>query len=395
MKSFLLVCAILFLSISCYSQIIFEKGYFIDNAGQKMECLIKNMDWRSNPTAFDYKLSESDKSKTETIASVKEFGIYTVARYKRYTVKIDRSSESINEMSNNRNPEFVQEQLFLKALIEGKASLYQYTDGNLTRFFYQTDSIGMEQLVFKPFLTPDKKIGRNNAFRQQLLNTLKCESLSKKDVEKLAYKRKELVTLFEKYNKCQGSEIVNLGSTSNKDFFNLTVRAGINSSSLTLSSAYNSIENTNFSRKQSFRSGIELEFILPFNKNKWSIIIEPSYQHYKNETTINSQTVKADYRVLELPIGARHYFFLNERNKLFINASFIYSYDGNSKLDFKTSEDIDISSDDNLAFGVGYKFGNRYSIELRQQTNRNIARGYVFWGSAYNTTSLIIGFSIF
>ncbi|WP_333819968.1 outer membrane beta-barrel protein [Ohtaekwangia sp.] len=395
MKSFLLVCAILFLSISCYSQIIFEKGYFIDNAGQKMECLIKNMDWRSNPTAFDYKLSESDKSKTETIASVKEFGIYTVARYKRYTVKIDRSSESINEMSNNRNPEFVQEQLFLKALIEGKASLYQYTDGNLTRFFYQTDSIGMEQLVFKPFLTPDKKIGRNNAFRQQLLNTLKCESLSKKDVEKLAYKRKELVTLFEKYNKCQGSEIVNLGSTSNKDFFNLTVRAGINSSSLTLSSAYNSIENTNFSRKQSFRSGIELEFILPFNKNKWSIIIEPSYQHYKNETTINSQTVKADYRVLELPIGARHYFFLNERNKLFINASFIYSYDGNSKLDFKTSEDIDISSDNNLAFGVGYKFGNRYSIELRQQTNRNIARGYVFWGSAYNTTSLIIGFSIF
>jgi len=87
MKSFLLVCAILFLSISCYSQIIFEKGYFIDNAGQKTECLIKNMDWRSNPTAFDYKLSESDKSKTETIASVKEFGIYTVARYKRYTVK--------------------------------------------------------------------------------------------------------------------------------------------------------------------------------------------------------------------------------------------------------------------------------------------------------------------
>ena len=31
--------------------------------------------------------------------------------------------------------------------------------------------------------------------------------------------------------------------------------------------------------------GIEAEFILPFNKNKWAIIFEPTYQYYKTEKT--------------------------------------------------------------------------------------------------------------
>lgn len=40
------------LTINCYSQISYEKGYYIDNSGQKTECLIKNNDWLRDPTDF-------------------------------------------------------------------------------------------------------------------------------------------------------------------------------------------------------------------------------------------------------------------------------------------------------------------------------------------------------
>ena len=46
------------LATNCCAQISFEKGYYIDNSNQKVDCLIKNVDWKNNPTSFEYKLSD-------------------------------------------------------------------------------------------------------------------------------------------------------------------------------------------------------------------------------------------------------------------------------------------------------------------------------------------------
>ena len=48
--------------MNCFAQISFEKGYFINNANQKTNCLIKNQDWKDNPTEFEYKLDENSES---------------------------------------------------------------------------------------------------------------------------------------------------------------------------------------------------------------------------------------------------------------------------------------------------------------------------------------------
>ena len=69
------------LSFNSYSQISFEKGYYIDNDNKKINCLIKNIDWMNNPTEFEYKLPENDNSKRITIRSVKEFGVYNSSKY--------------------------------------------------------------------------------------------------------------------------------------------------------------------------------------------------------------------------------------------------------------------------------------------------------------------------
>ena len=140
-----LLSLLISVSLSSFSQITFEKAYFIDNNGLKTECLIKNSDWVNNPVNFEFKLSADDTPKTMDVSSVKEFGIYNFSRYVSADVKIDRSKTKQTELTRLKDPEWSDERLFLKVLIDGKATLYYYQDFYHTRFFYSVDNSQIEQ----------------------------------------------------------------------------------------------------------------------------------------------------------------------------------------------------------------------------------------------------------
>ncbi|UMB59666.1 PorT family protein [Lutibacter sp. A80] len=396
-KQFLLIVITLFY-LSSYSQISFKKGYFIKNSGEKIECFIKNIDWKNNPSHFNYKLSKNDNQKEATIEVVKEFGIYNIAKYQRYTVDIDMSNESINSLNQDRSPNYKKETLFLKVLIEGNADLFFYEKKNLKRYFYKTDTINIQQLIYKSYLTSSGQIAKNNTYIYQLRANLKCQNISIKDTEHLDYRTNKLVDFFIKYNKCTNSEFVNYNTKQKKDLYNLTIRPGLNISSLTLRGDYTKVKDANFDNKIGFRIGIENELILPFNKNKWAIIIEPTYQYFKSETSTISfgtkQSVKIDYNSIELPIGVRHYMFLNKNSKLFINTSWVVDFNFGSYLDYEFSKDINTSSpNSNFAIGAGYST-KKYSAEIRYYTNRNLLEKMTN-DAYYKSLSIIFGYSIF
>jgi len=290
MKKRILFLLITILSLNCYSQISFQKGYYIDNTNQKINCLIKNIDWKNNPTEFEYKLSENSESKKTTIKTIKEFGIDNISKYVRSSVNIDRSSENIKNLSNDKNPIFKKEDLFLKVLVEGKATLYQYIDRNLRRYFYNNENSNIEQLIFKSYIT-ENNIGTNNRFRQQLFVDLKCPNFKTSKIENIEYKKNSLVRFFTEYNKCHNSELINFESEQKGDFFNLTIRPRLNSSSLTIQNSVSNSRDTDFENKIEFGFGLEAEFILPFNKNKWAIAIEPTYQSFKSQKTTNVNNI--------------------------------------------------------------------------------------------------------
>jgi len=405
-KQILLIIPIIF-GPKCFSQISFENGYYIDNSNQKVECLIKNNDWESNPTKFDYKHTDTTKQKTLTIESVKEFGIYNRSKYVRYTVNIDRSSDRLDKIDNNINPIFQQEILFLKVLIEGRANLYFYNDNGLIRFFYCNDSSEVEQLIYKIYLTSNNHISENNLFRQQLLDNLKCQDISVPDVQNLKYDRKNLVNLFETYNNCHNSESINFDEKQKRDLFNLTIRPGMNYSSLYLKNYFLHRYEFDYKNELGFRLGIEVELIMPFNNNKLALFFEPTYQYFNSAaTTVANVTIdqeitaKVDYKSIELPVGMRYYLFLNDRSKLYINPSFVYDFEFASSLDIIRDDglqlyDLDIKTSTNFGVGLGYKYCNRYSIEIKYQFKRNIMAYYFFWKSTYNTFSIILGYSLF
>ena len=53
MKKQILLLLTTILSLNSYSQINFDKGYFINDSNQKVDCLIKNIDWKNNPTEIE------------------------------------------------------------------------------------------------------------------------------------------------------------------------------------------------------------------------------------------------------------------------------------------------------------------------------------------------------
>lgn len=381
----------IFSSIKCNSQISFIKGYYIDNANQKTEGLIRNVDWKNNPLEFEYKKTKESEKESMNNESVKEFGINNVSKYIRASVQIDRSSNKFNLLSYDKSPLFKKEQLYLKVLIQGYASLFLYEDNSLRRYFYQTVNNDVDQLIFKKYKTPENKIGTNNKFRNQLYDNLKCVDISMEELKFMNYNKKELLNLFKKYNNCHNSEFVNFDEKVTSSLFHLNIRPGLNSSSLSMRNNITNSRNTGYDREWSFRVGLEFEFILGFNKNKWAIIIEPTYQYFKAELEIaNRSNTNADYQSIELPLGLRHYLFLNDTSKVFVNASFLYDFALKSKV-----RNLAVGSGINGALGIGYKYKNTCSLEFRYHTSRDILPDYALWTSDYKTISVIFGYSIF
>jgi hypothetical protein len=395
MKKQLLFILITILSINCYSQINFEKGYYINNSDQKINCLIKNVDWNNNPTEFSYKLTKDSDKQIANINTVKEFGIYNISKYCRHIVQIDKSSNDINRLDNLKKVIFEEEELFLKVLVEGKANLYVFKDGKINKYFYNKDDTKIEQLIYKKYLSNDNRIGEVNRYRQQLWNNLKHPSFKMRKIENLDYKKDDLIDFFVAYNESDTQKYVNYEKKQKKDLFNLSIRPGFNNSSLSIRNTRSSSRDTDFDNEFGIRFGIEAEFILSFNKNKWAFIIEPTYQYFKSEKELTSQNAKINYTSIELPIGIRHYFFLNEESKVFINGSFIVDFSSKSTIDFDTATNLDIDTRDNVALGIGYKYNDTYSLELRLLTSREILGSYQFWNSNYKTISIIFGYSIF
>ena len=393
------------ISISSYSQINFESGYFINDDDQKTDCLIKNVDWKDNPTEFQYKLSGSEEILKGTIQSVKEFGVTGASKYIRATVKLDRSSDDLSALSTERNPSFQEERLFLKVLIEGKASLCIYEDGNLTRFFYKMDGSDFSQLVYKKYITRDNKLANNTYFRQQLFNVLSCKDIGERDVKAINYKSQELERLFIKYNKCIDPSYVQVETAEKKNNFHLSLRPRFNINSLSLQGRTKTMD-TDFDTEVSLKLGAEAEFILPFNNGKWAVIIEPSIQGYKSETPKPGgiayggvYAISVNYKSIEIPVGLRHYFFLKNDAKFFLNASFLFDISNNSSVDFlradgSTINSLDVVSTNSLAFGAGFSFKNKFGFELRYQTSREILENYADWSSDYKTLGIIFSYRL-
>ncbi|MCD6543145.1 MAG: tRNA modification GTPase [Flavobacteriaceae bacterium] len=403
MKKLFLFIFYLILSLNFYSQTQFEKGYFIDDNDIKTICFIKNLDWNKNPSKIEYKKSETSELNTATIKNINEFGFSNI-KYKRFTVDVDKSSTYIIQYSYSNRPEFKSETVFLKLLVKGNVNLYRYSGENNRLFFYSIDDVSATQLVYKKYKSTETEIKTNESYKQQLLNNVKCDRITVKQIKKLKYFENDLVNFFQKYNTCENPEI-EYKEKEKKDLFNLTIRPGLNLTKFSINrdgvTNPSDIE-VDFGNVLGFRIGVETEFFMPFNNNKWSFFLEPIYNQFSDTgKRLNYEKGKVDilYKTLEVPIGIRYHLYLNQESNFFINASYILIFDLNSNVDFEYeySRDLEFTKrNTNIAFGIGYCFKDRYGLEIKYFLNKNLnfANSNEYHYQIQNT-SLIFGYTIF
>ncbi|UKB83043.1 PorT family protein [Chryseobacterium sp. MEBOG06] len=406
---------ILFSIASFYAQVKFEKGYIIDQNNVKKEVLIKNKGWVSNPDNFVFKTDENSAEDKGTPSTIKEFGIYNDSKYVTYNGNIDYSSDDISSFSNTKEPKFVKSSVFLKELVAGNKNLYTYK-GHITRYFYSESDSTIQPLIYKKYFFNgnSSQVATNEQYLDQLKTIFADNTNAQSLVNKTQYTASSLTKIFKTYNgeNSDGSTAQNsdqsFTETKKKPKFNLSIRPGINFyAPLELKESY---RNPGFPSKSNFRIGVEAELVLPFNKNKWSVILEPTYAQYTNKKT----TIRTDdnlynmtmdsYSFISIPVGIRYSMFLNEKSKIFVNVA-------TNVLNVRTSSSASIDVDyDNAVFdkialastqsfrgmslGAGFNYHNKFSVEARFSSSTNILYKDLPHADL-KSFSLILGYNIF
>lgn len=391
MKIMISFCMLLLFTLNSFGQIIFEKGYLIDNNNHRIDCLIKNNDWKDNPKEFEYKLTEGASSAKGDLSTVKEFGITGYSKFVKADVKMDASPMEASDLSKQREPEWVQEQLFLKVLVEGKATLYYFENGTMNRYFYSFSDSTIKQLIYKEYYANNDEIATNFKFREQLWTEVRYATIGTNVIEQLNYRKTDLEKYFKKYNEFEGSITIDYKIKKTTKWLHIKVSPGINYSTFSVANMDDIYQNTKFESKIGLRLGLETECILPFNKNKWGILFEPCYQNFKStgDNPIGFKEIR--FQSIEFPIGLRHYFFLNPKLSLFINGMFIpfLSLDFQSKMGY-----YDIRSRNSFAYGGGIST-KKLSAEVRFYTTRDMFDDYISLRNNYHRSSVIFGYKIF
>ncbi len=395
----LLTGLLLITCVSLFAQIRFEPGYYIDNQGKKTDCLIKNVAWKNNPTTFDYKLTETDTEKQQQISQVSAFeaGGY---KFERYTVQMERSSTDIKSLDNKAVPDFTTETLFLKVLVEAKTTLYAYEDGYVRKFFYKTPTDNVPQLLLYKQYEEDQTVKENRRYQYQLAFLFADKKLPQSAFAEVKYNQTSLKDFFIKHSAVEGTaNVVDKTLNQNKGKFMLRVAAGAAITSLKSEASVAVIDNFEFDKKTIVNAGIEAEFILPFNNNKWSVFISPYFTSYKNDgTKVNTASTagqdkwSADFKAISVPLGARYYMYLHQNSIGFLNAAYVINTNvGKGKIQ-KNASVFDLSNRMNWLAGAGYSY-KRINLELRYSFNRDLFN-YSARSAIYNSYGVVVSYQV-
>jgi hypothetical protein len=166
------------------------------------------------------------------------------------------------------------------------------------------------------------------------------------DPVSVRYDAKSLSRFFIAYNTCEKSPYSDYYATSAKTIFHLNIRAGADRVKFVLSDHTGQVpQSFSYGNPSGFRIGVEAELILPFNRNKWGVLIEPTF--FNTGSTIQYEGVN-----------------------LFIQPRLGEMVAG------------------------GFRYKDRFGIELQYQFPQSTLNNYYFIGSTLTTASLVVSCKI-
>lgn len=392
-----------FITTLSMAQSKFVKGYYIDTKGIKIDCLIKNYDWKNNPTSFEIKSNLDGLIENLTMDKFNEIAIDNEMKFIKADVNIDTSSDYIPTLDSKKQSNFITKTVLLKVLVEGTNNLFVYEDKNITTKLFYNNKItkDIKQLIYKRYVE-DSYIKQNETYKQQLINDVICDSKNISEIEKLSYLENDLIKYFLKVNACLGdlsSKEVSLKKEFKVNFYPLI---SVNKADMRLDLQTGNIPGQYVTENKTlFGLGFEIESVLPFNNYQWGIYVQPTY--ISNFTTVIPQyrqyfispnvDINIRYNYFQVPFGVRRYIPFTNVSKLFINLSYSYTYVFNTssiEINGDPKRDLGNSMRGNVAFGLGYQF-KRMNLEFTKCLSinndvggDNLKLNYFSFGFKYN-----------
>lgn len=397
LKIFIFLFASTFLNV-CNGQFILEEGYFIDNNNKETRCLIKNKNWRNNPKGFEFKLDKNSKIETHDINDIQEFGVDTKFRFKRFFVSIDKSSRNSNNLTYNEIGNFEDELVFLKTIIKGKIDLYSYSSEKTQIYFYSTSDNESKQLIYRKYKDAENRIKTIEDYKKQLWDNVKCDKITIKDLSKLTYSKKDLITYFEKFNACY-LDVENEKYTEERSKnHSLFIKPGLRVSSYSIrNTTSNTRGEIDFTRITGYSIGVEAEFNLFRNSKNWSIILEPTYQSMKGVSdevrSFFNYKDSISYKSLDMALGFRYSYLIPADSRIYATGLVEFNSPINSDIFNNGSPIFIITPGFNFGIGAGYLYKNKFKIDIRYGFNRELLKTDI-WYSDYDYLSISIGYKL-
>ncbi len=394
MKNYLLTLLLCVSGSSAFAQITYDPAYFVKNDTDTVRCLIRNLDWRNSPTDFEYKLTESSEVMIAVVDEVSEFGFVGGNKYVRYRGNINLFDQNPAYYTTSKEMDLAPMSVFLKVLLEGKASLWIYENSGQYQYVMKLQGQEPELLLYKVYMD-NKAMREVHTYRKQLYRGLFSEQLVQRDYYGVDYERNDFIRLFEKYNKLNGGASVAYQKEKRKANLALSV---VGLATINEVEFYNSLDTYRFDKEQVFTPGVglQLEAMLPFNRNKWSLLFETSFSSYKVSQVYQNRGVhqyELKSNSLNLNFGPRYYFFLKSGDdRIFINPYIGYRVQLGSSLSLDNIE-RDIYGTLIFGFEAGYRH-KRWTAGIRAAKIEDQMDEWVFYELKETQVSVSVAYRI-
>lgn len=390
-----------------YSQTKEVKGYIITANNQKLEGSFKTDNWLNTPDLIAFQTEKDEKYRTYSPVDIKGFGLLDGNRYLSAEVEIQTSADNARELNYSKVPQFETKTLFLKQLLNGSLSIFEYSSSKRVQFFIQNQEGVFTTLVYKRYYVEQNVVAVNDYYKQQLFNIFSsCEEIKGK-LANVGYKRKELVRLVSSFNKCLDSDYEDLTANNTKENpvdFHLTPMIGFQSSSLTFQERTRDDLNPEFDGISALRFGVEGEIVVKtihlgvFLGLAFDSAIEEniSISTPPEVTTIDSQTVDLQLQTSQFYFGIRYYIPVSELVKIHFHAGLAQDRLQEFVLDYEFSEDLDDDrASSSTFFGGGVQIG-RFTVEARFSPNKDLFVENAFdYETDYSTLNVMLGYKFF
>ena len=382
----------LFVGFPLSAQNRFESGtIYYKNSPSPINCKIEYLGWVNSPSSIQVLLENQTNPITLTSQEIEAFEVDKRGYYKSIDSDLPITQMNVKPRSTTKEPDLVRKSVFVKRITKGKASLYLYLNGQ-EKVFLVANSEDMKDplpLLYKVY-ERDQVIYKNNIFRRQLLQYFNCES--GQNIQSVEYSIPSLKGFISAYNKCSDPQNLFGNVDSNQKMkWQFSPLVGVGFYDLEVAVAGSSRD---FGSQTVPTAGLEVEAILPFGSNHWSVFLNSTFSQFESDEVM---PVTLTINKITNRLGIRYYAFLNDSNSIFFQPSIAYdindwNYENDEGVGNLLPEFMDSSI--GASIGIGYSYKQRLNISANLHLVDAVEQEPGRSSQGLNLFSILVGYAL-